>query len=91
MAYVCAACGPCLKSRVGSEMRVAHTDENGWITHGTICATCIRHSWRDHVKLENTPKGMVEIDMQCKEFVAKLIEELVRRWNIPTGRLWVGY
>jgi hypothetical protein len=53
-------------------MRVKCTYENGWITHGKICATCIRHSWRDHTKLEITPKNIVEIDMQCKEFIANL-------------------
>ena len=92
MEYVCAVCGPCQPSNVGSEMRVKCTYENGWITHGKICATCIRLFWRDHTKLEITPKNIVEIDMQCKEFIANLKEVLVRRWNIPTtGSLWISY
>ena len=94
MAYVCAVCGTCQPSKVGRGMRVEFTDENGWITHGKICATCIRLSWRDHTKLEITPKNNWETHMQCTEFIENLKDFFVLRWHIPTttiGSLWVGY
>ena len=91
MAYVCVVCGPVYGSCVGNPMTIVHTDHVGWMTRSTLCATCVRLSWRDHVKLEPKPKGLVAIDMVCKEYTAKLTEEFALRWHVPAESLWIGY
>ena len=91
MAYVCVVCGPVDRSCVGNPMAIVHTDHVGWRTRGILCSSCVRISWRDHAKLEPKPKSLVELDMQCKEYTARLTDEFARRWNIPTESLWIGY